>query len=142
MSRILFDASALYKRYNLEPGREQVLALFDRAVSVVAGAHCLTEVASAFHRQRHDGLLNDLDYDGMMRQVQRDFAEFEVVPLDKRVEAFAIAAMRRARLRAMDALHVGTAMACGTDLFVTADRGQAEAAHALGLATVLIGQVE
>ena len=135
MSRILFDSSALYKRYNREPGREQVLSFFERAKIVLIAAHGLTEIASAFHRQRHDGLLSDKDYDVMMQRVQREFAEFEVMPLDRRVEAFAIAAMRRARLRAMDALHVGTAMASGTDLFVTADRRQADAAKAVGLAT-------
>ena len=135
MSRTLFDSSALYKRYNVEVGRERVLLFLERAQFVVVAAHGLTEIASAFHRQRHDGLLSDEDYDEMMRQVQCDFAEFEVVALDKRVEAFAIAAMRRARLRAMDALHVGTAMASGIDLFVTADRRQAQAASAVGLAT-------
>lgn len=139
MSRLLFDSSALYKRYNVEFGRERVLALLERAKFVVVAAHGLTEIASAFHRQRHDDLLSDEDYDVMMQQVQRDFAEFEVVALDKRVEAFAIAAMRRARLRAMDALHVGTAMASGIDLFVTADLRQAEAAKAVGLATEWIG---
>ena len=139
MSRILFDSSALYKRYNLEFGREQVLSLLQRAKFVVVAAHGLTEIASAFHRQRHDGHLSDEDYELMMRQVQRDFAEFEVVALDKRVEAFAIAAMRRARLRAMDALHLGTAMVSGIDLFVTADKRQAVAANAVGLTTEWIG---
>ena len=139
MSRILFDSSALYKRYNREGGREQVLSFFERASAVVVAAHCLTEVASAFHRQRHDGLLSDEDYDAMMQRVQREFSEFEVIVLDRRVEAFAIAAMRRARLRAMNALHVGTAMASGIGLFVTADRSQADAAKAVGLATEWIG---
>ena len=139
MSRILFDSSALYKRYNRELGREHVLSLFERAKVVVVAAHGLTEIASAFHRQRHDGLLSDEDYEVMMQRVQQEFSEFEVTTLDRRVEAFAIAAMRRARLRAMDALHVGAAMASGVDLFVTADRRQADAARALGLATEWIG---
>jgi uncharacterized protein len=139
VSRILFDSSALYKRYNRELGRELVLSFFERARVVVVAAHGLTEIASAFHRQRHDGLLSDQDYDVMMQRVQRDFSEFEVMSLDRRVEAFAIAAMRRARLRAMDALHVGTAMAAGIDLFVTADRRQADAAKSVGVVTEWIG---
>ncbi len=139
MNRVLFDASALYKRYQEEPGRERVLALGEGTREVVVAAHCLTEIASTLNRQRHDGFLPDADYDAMMREVQFEFAEFDVVALDKRVEAFAVAAMRRARLRAMDALHVGTAMASGIDLFVTADRRQAEAARAVGLATELVG---
>ena len=134
----MFDSSAIFKRYNLESGREQVLAVFERASAVVVAAHCLTEVAAAFHRQRHDGHLSDVDCDTMMQRVRSEFLDFEVAPLDRRVEAFAIAAMRRARLRAMDGLHVGTAMACGISLFVTADRRQAAAAQMAGLRTEII----
>jgi predicted nucleic acid-binding protein len=38
----------------------------------------------------------------------------------------------------MDALHIGAARAARVDLFVTADRRQAQAAQALGLTTELI----
>ena len=39
------------------------------------------------HRQRHDGLLSDGNYDVMMQRVQQEFAEFEVMTLDRRVDA-------------------------------------------------------
>ncbi len=139
MKRMLFDSSALYKRYQLEPGRDQVLQLGQLADEVVVAAHCRAEIASVLNRQRHDGFLPDLDYDRMMREVELEFDDFSVMPLNKRVEAFAIAAMCRARLRAMDALHIGTAMAVGIDLFVTADKRQAQVAQMVGLTTELIG---
>ncbi|MFM6990601.1 MAG: type II toxin-antitoxin system VapC family toxin [Rhodoferax sp.] len=135
---MLFDSSALYKRYQLEPGRDQVLQLGQLADEVVVAAHCRTEIASVLNRQRHDGFLAEPDYDRMMREVDVEFDDFYIMPLDKRVEAFAIAAMRRARLRAMDALHIGTAMAVGIDLFVTADKRQAQVAQMVGLTTELI----
>ena len=136
--RILFDSSALYKRYNVEAGREQVLAAGQRAREVVVAAHCKTEIASALNRQRHDGLVNADDYGRIMRVVQGDFADFTLVAIDSRVEAHAISAMETSRLRAMDALHIGTAQAARVDLFVTADRRQAQAAQAVGLKTELI----
>jgi uncharacterized protein len=136
--RILFDTSALYKRYNIEPGRDQVLAVSARAAEVVLAAHCKAEIASALNRQRHDGDCNEQDYARIMQTVHGEFEEFTVFELDSRVEAHSISAMERTRLRAMDALHIGTAKAARVDLFVTADKRQHLAAQAAGLKTELI----
>ncbi len=136
--RVLFDTSALYKRYNVEAGRDQVMAAGDRASEVMVASHCKAEIASALNRNRHDGLLNADDYVQIMRAVHGDFADFTLVALDAQVEAHAISAMEKSRLRAMDALHIGTAQAARVDLFVTADRRQALAAEAVGLKTELI----
>ena len=136
--RILMDTSALYKRYNAEVGRAQVMAAGERASELVVAAHCKTEIASALNRQRHDGLVSAQEYARILTVVQGDFADFSVVSLDSRVEAHALQAMEGARLRAMDALHIGAARAARVDLCVTADRRQAQAAQALGLTTELI----
>lgn len=136
--RILFDTSALYKRYNVETGRDQVLAAGERASEVLVAAHCKAEIASALNRQRHDGLVTTEDYRHIMRVVQGDFADFTLVALDGQVEAHSISAMEISRLRAMDALHIGTAQVARVDLFVTADKRQAMAAQAVGLRTELI----
>ena len=136
--RVLFDASALYKRYQVEPGSDQVLDASSRATEVVVAAHCKAEIASAINRQRHDGFVSDPEYARILGVIHADFADLTRVPLDRRVEAFAISAMEKSRLRAMDALHIGAAQAANVDLFVTADRRQALAAQALGLKTRLI----
>lgn len=136
--RILFDTSALYKRYNVETGRNQVLAAGERASEVIVAVHCKAEIASALNRQRHDGLVNAEDYRHIMRTVHGDFADFTLIALDSQVEAHSISAMEISRLRAMDALHIGTAQAARVDLFVTADKRQAQAAQAVGLKTELI----
>lgn len=136
--RTLFDASALYKRYSEEPGRARVDALAAGTSELLVAAHCKVEIASALNRQRHDGLLPQADYAGILAEVQQDFAEFSVVALDSRVEALAIAAMERSRLCAMDALHVASALVARAELFVTADRRQAKAAEAAGLKIELV----
>lgn len=136
--RVLMDSSALYKRYNQELGREQVLAISGRASELVIAGHCKSEIASALNRQRHDGLVNAEDYARIMDVVRTDFEDFTLFALDGRVEGFAIAAMEAAPLPAMDALHIGTAKAAHVDLFVTADPRQALAAQAVGLKTELI----
>ncbi len=136
--RVLVDTSALYKRYNREVGRDQLMAVSDRADELVIAGHCKAEIASALNRQRHDGLLNAEDYARIMAVVKADFDDFTLFALDGRVEAYAVAAMEVSRLRAMDALHIGTAKAAYVDLFVTADKRQALAAQAVGLTTELI----
>ena len=136
--RVLVDTSALYKRYNREAGRDQLMAVSERADELVIAGHCKAEIASALNRQRHDGLLNAEDYARIMAVVKADFDDFTLFALDGRVEAYAVAAMEASRLRAMDALHIGTAKAAYVDLFVTADKRQALAAQAVGLTTELI----
>ncbi len=136
--RLMFDASALTKRYASEPGRERVLGLFALAGELVVAAHCQTEVASALLRRRREGSLPPAEFDRAWAAARSDVADMTRVPLDAHVERFAFAAMDCGPLRAMDALHVGSALAACVDLFVTADRRQAYVAQRLGLQTELV----
>ena len=137
-ARLMFDASALTKRYASEAGRDRVLMLFETASELLVAAHCKTEVASALLRRRRDGSLPAPEFDRAWAAAQRDVADMTLVPLDAHVERFAFAAMEQGPLRGMDALHVGSALASRVDLFVTADRRQAQVARGMGLATELI----
>ena len=134
----MFDASALTKRYASEAGRNRVLALFASASELLVAAHCKTEIASALLRRRREGSLPVAEFDRAWDAAQSDVADMTLVPLDARVERFAFAAMEQGPLRGMDALHVGSAMAARVDLFVTADKRQAQVARAMGVATELI----
>ena len=136
--KILLDTSALAKRYKREAGCESVDAWLAQADEVVLAAHCKMEIASAFLRDVHDRILATEQYAHGMREVAVDFAEFSVQPVSPEVETLAIAAMQRTRLRAMDALHIGTAQAAGVDVFVTADRQQARAAEQAGLVVEVV----
>ncbi|WPB56993.1 type II toxin-antitoxin system VapC family toxin [Xylophilus sp. GOD-11R] len=133
--RVLFDTSALTKRYAVEEGRDRILDLFAATDSVVIAAHGQAEVASALMRRRQEGSLSSHDFDRAWAMAQQDVADMERVPLDAHVERFAFAAMAHAPLCATDALHIGSAMSARVDLFVTCDRRQAEAARQLGLQT-------
>lgn len=137
-ARLMFDASALTKRYASEAGRERVLALFEAASELLVAAHCKTEIASALLRRRREGSLPTSEFDRAWAMAQSDVDDMTLVPLDKRVERFAFAAMEQGPLRGMDALHVGSALATRVDLFVTADRRQAQVARSMGLPTELI----
>lgn len=135
---VLFDASALFKRYSAEAGVNRVLQLQATASAVTAAVHCKTEVASALTRQWREGAFSDDEYQRVLADIHADFDELTVMPLSGQAERYAIAAMRLATLRGTDALHIGTAQAAGVDLFVTADKRQASVAQAVGLKTELI----
>ncbi len=139
--RLLFDASALTKRYAAEAGRDRALTLFAAASELLVAAHCKTEVASALLRRKREGSLSPQDFDRAWAAAQQDVADMTLVPLDTHVERFAFAAMEHGALRAMDALHVGSALSAKVDLFVTSDRRQAIAAREMGLQTEYIGGV-
>ena len=135
---ILFDASAMFKRYSGEKGVERVLQLQASASAISAAVHCKIEVASALTRQWREGAFSDGEYERVLADIHADFDELAVIPLSSQAERYAISAMRVATLRGMDALHIGTAQAARVDLFVTADHRQATAATAVGLKTELI----
>ena len=138
---VLFDASALFKRYSGEAGVERVLQLRSLASEVTAAVHCKTEVAAALTRQWREGSFSDDEYRRVLTAINNDFDEVTVMPLSAQAERNAIAAMCLATLPGMGALHIGTAQAAGVDLFVTADRRQALVAQAVGLKTELIEEV-
>ena len=136
--KLLFDSSAIAKRYKRESGRDLVERLLKSADSVVLAAYCRIEIASSLSREVHDKSIDSGQYGYAMGEVARDFVDFEVWPVSPEIERLAIAAMSHSRLRAMDALHIGTAQAARVDLFVTADRKQALAAQVAGLNTELV----
>jgi len=136
--KILFDTSALLQRYLPESGREAVLALVARALPAVAAPHCKVELYSALNRVRHETQASEISYLDTCAEVERNFAEMQIVPMSANVERSALRALEVSTMRGMDALHVGAALAAGVDLFVTADIRQFNGAQTLGLKATLL----
>ncbi len=136
--KVLFDSSALFKRYAGEHGVERVSALHEKATAVVLAAHCFTEIVSALTRQWREGAFDEAEYRRVRTTMRDDFDVYQIEALSRTVEDFAVAAMVQVPLRAMDALHIGSAQSARVNLFVTADRRQAAAAQVVGLKTELI----
>lgn len=136
--RIAFDSSAIFKRYSREDGRDQVAAAFDRATAICVAPHLRLEVLTSASRLRRDALVDEAGYQWLVRQLAADLEGWEVMPFSAAVEDASLRAVEAVRVRAMDALHVGAALLARADLFVTADRRQAEASRALNLPTQLV----
>lgn len=132
----------------MEPGSQLVEALCDRqAGNLVVGSRLVRlEVLSAFQRKQYEGRFTPERARRAWRTFRADEeADYRFVAIDgptlSRAESLLL---MHHPLRAADAIHIATALTLLTVqpsldlLFVTADRRQADAAEAEGLAVQFV----
>ena len=150
MAVIAFDTSALIRRYDRrEPGSSAVRALCRRGIrnTLLISQITPVEVASALARKTREGAVGPAERDLLWRLFrQHRHTQYRVLALSEVVCGQAERLLFTYSLRAYDAVQVATALAAAELLrdltadfrFCTADRPQAEAARAEGLAVELI----
>jgi predicted nucleic acid-binding protein len=136
--RVFFDASAFAKRYVKEAGTVEALAWCDRASELVLAVIAVPELISAFCRLRREQRLTDEQYLYLKADLLEDIADAVICDVTPLVVKHAIAALEAAPLRGMDAIHVGAAVACSAEVFVSADSRQCVAAEGFGLQVVRV----
>ena len=129
----LFDTSALAKRYLIEDGREQVVALFAQADEIGVGSFWFAEVISAFCRLRRENNLTKQEYERIKSEVLEDFEDFSIVSITTATNEKAAELLEGNIQRGMDALHVACAIVWYADVFVSGDHRQVLAAKHAGL---------
>lgn len=134
--RVFFDTSALAKRYVEEDGSEQVRTLCGTADALGVSVLIVPELISTLCRLVREGRLSSEDYRILKSAVQADLSDADLCNLSQDAFDQALRCLELHPLRALDALHVGSALVYQPDLFVSADRRQAEAADREGLAVV------
>jgi predicted nucleic acid-binding protein len=134
--RVFFDTSALTKRYVEEQGSDQVRALCAEADALGLSVLVLPELISTLCRLVREGQLSAGDYRSLKSAVHVDLSDADLCDLSQDAFEQAIRCLERHPLRALDALHVGSALVYQPDLFVSADRRQVVAAGHEGLAVV------
>ena len=131
--KLYFDSSALVKRYIREKGSDLIDHFFLEAESVVVSGICLPEIISALSRVRREKKLNAHQYNQCKRAAVEDFAAFEVCQLSPEVLKTSIAILEGTDSRAMDALHVASAIEAKASRFISSDARQIAAAKKFGL---------
>jgi predicted nucleic acid-binding protein len=135
-----FDTSVLLKRYVREAGSDRAQELLRRCL-VVTSAIAPVEMLSALTRRRRAGDLDDADFKAIVGQLARDRQRWHLVEVTAEVLGRAEAVIERAHVRALDAIHLASAMAVDAALndparrlpFVTVDDRQQAGAQALGM---------
>jgi predicted nucleic acid-binding protein len=134
--KVFFDTSALSKRYVEEPGSEQVRSLCSTADALGVSVLVVPELISTLCRLVREGRLSPENYQSLKSAVQTDLADADLCDLSQDAFDQALHCLERHPLRALDALHVGSALVYQPDIFVSADRRQIEAADREGLAVL------
>jgi predicted nucleic acid-binding protein len=131
--RVFFDSSAFAKRYIDEAGTAELLEWCDRASELALSIIAVPELISAFCRLRREGRITRTQYRRLKSDLMGDIADAVIFETTPEVVQKAIEALEAKPLRAMDAIHVGAALVCAADLFVSADARQCAAAAHFGL---------
>ncbi len=131
--RIFFDSSAFVKRYVREEGSDAVLSWCDRATELCLSGIALPEIVSAFCRLQREKRITPLQYRHLKAMLIADVADAAICDLTPEVVRQAVIGLESSALRAMDAIHIGSACALKVDIFVSADARQRAAASQAGL---------
>jgi predicted nucleic acid-binding protein len=99
----------------------------------------MPEIVATLNRLRRAGTLSGEEYKALKQRALADMEHATIVPITPEVLASTIESLERAPLRAMDAIHVASALGCSPDRFLTADQRQHAAAQAMGLKSELVG---
>lgn len=134
--RVYFDPSAYAKRYIDEHGTQEVLAWCEQATELVLSVMAIPELISALCRMRREARLTSNQYRRIKQDLMADIADALICETTPRVVQNAVNVLEANPLRGMDAIHIGAALACSAEVFVSADKRQCDAAKQSGLTVV------
>ena len=133
--KAFFDSSAFAKRFIEESGSQSVEELCAQATELYLSVLCVPEIVSALQRRLREKALTSYEYAQAKSHVAQDVRDAVIVNLTESVLQASIAVLESSPVRTLDALHIGCAIECGVELFVSADAKQLAAARRAGLKT-------
>lgn len=131
--KVFLDTSAFAKRYVAEQGLDKVMKLCQQADALVVSVICLPELVSTLSRLLREKKLTKADYRKLKGNAMADLADIDICQITPGILNTVVLLLELSPLRAMDAIHVGCALAVEPDLFVSADKRQLAAARKAGL---------
>ncbi len=134
--RVSFDTSAFVKRYIAESGTDAVLDWCQRATEIGLSAIAVPELISAFCRLKRENKITREQYQQLKTHLFSDIEDIAIGDLTPIVLSYSVNSLENHTLRAMDAIHIGSAIALKCDTFISADHRQLEAAQRAGLRVV------
>lgn len=136
--RAYFDSSAFAKRYLDESGTDVVLAWCEKTEELVLSVVAIPELISASCRLRHERRLTDGQYQDIRLALLDDIRDALICGTSAQVIQYAVKVLQNHALRGMDAIHVGAALVCEAEVFLSADVRQCQVARAHGLQVIAL----
>ena len=100
---------------------------------------CIPELISGLNRLRRERVLSSRKYEAVKRDLIGDLAQATIAQIAPPLISRTVEILERTELRALDAIHVATALDYECDLFVSADLKQCRAGRKMGLNIERIG---
>lgn len=137
-----FDTSVLVKTYVREPGSGKARQLV-RSRRVLTSSIAAVELSSAFRRNLSSGSIDERSYSAIVKRFHQHRRKFRLLEMTSSVLEGAEKYVADFDVRALDAIHLASAMALRDRFsrnlsFVTADTRQRDVAHHLGLEVVWV----
>lgn len=120
-----WDTSALVPLFVQEKSTGPVADRYEKMPAILAAHHAVTECASAFCRLEREGKLSPVQLADILENLHEESRTWNRVQMSSSLERCAIRCLRIHPLRAMDALHLASA------LMITADNPRACVFHTL-----------
>jgi predicted nucleic acid-binding protein len=130
---IFFDSSAFIKKFIQENGSEEVDDYCQKASMLGLSIICLPEMMSALNRKVREGNLSLENYLYLKEQIAEDIKDTQIVNLIPEVVEESISLLENNNLRSLDALHLSCAIKWNSELFISSDKRQIQAAKNFGL---------
>lgn len=131
--KLFFDTSAFIKRYVDEKGSQKVQALLMDADEVGLSVLILPESLSTLSRLLRENRISQKNYLDLKKAIVTDVSHIDFCGMTTAVIEKTVVCLERNPLRALDAIHLGSALVYQPDLFVSADHRQITAAKQEGL---------
>ncbi len=136
--RVFFDTSAFVKRYIAESGTDKVLEWCQRATEIGLSAIVVPELISAFCRLKRENKITREQYQQLKTLLFSDIEDIAIGDLTPIVLSYSINSLENNTSRAIDAVHIASAIALECDTFISADQRQLEAAQRAGLSVAAV----
>ncbi len=138
--KLAVDSSAFAKRYVREIGSDQLHQILQNASELALCVILVPEIISGLNRRKREGILSLENYNLAKRQLLNDVRDTTILQITPSVVLHSIKLLEANTLRAMDAFHIACALEWQTDLFVTSDKKQFEAAVNAGISSEFVDQ--
>jgi predicted nucleic acid-binding protein len=139
---IYLDTSTYLKLYVKEKGYDKARRLVKKS-TVLSSAILPVECFSALSRKKHSGEMDESIFNELARRIKNDLQFVEIIRLSDEILTKAGSIVLNSTARALDALHIASALVfeelSGVNIdFITPDIRQAEIAKHCGLTTLLV----
>lgn len=131
--RIFFDSSAFVKRYIKEPGWPQVVSYSEKAAALALSILTPVELHSALCRKLREKTITIAQYELAEDTLKKEIQDVDMIHLTPAICNTAMDLLKRIYLRSLDAIQVASAIHWKSELFISSDKRQLQAARKMGL---------